>query len=623
MFLEKINLPEDLKKLNEEQLKILAQEIREFLINSVSETGGHLSSNLGVVELTLALHYCFNMSEDKLVWDVGHQSYVHKILTGRKDRFSTLRKLDGLSGFPKRKESKYDVFDVGHSSTSISAALGYAKARDLCGGKNYVIAVIGDGSLTGGLAYEALNNVGRCDSNIIVIVNDNEMSISPNVGSLAKHLNDIRTAPKYLDVKADVNNILNKIPVVGGKVAVFLENAKTEIRNILVKGGIFSELGFRYFGTIDGHNIEELIKVLNTAKRINGPVLIHVHTKKGKGYKYSEKSPEKYHGIDSFDVATGKTLKPKKGKTYSEIFGDTIVELAQKEDKLIAITAAMQESTGLGKFAKKYSERFFDVGIAEAHAVTFAGGLAAAGYKPVFAVYSSFLQRAYDEVVHDICIQNLPVVFAIDRAGIVGADGETHQGILDISFLSHIPNLTLIAPKDGLELKKMLEYALKHNGPVAIRYPRGEAIMSISENTSDIEYKKSEIIKKGKDIALIALGDMVLKALNVCERLEKLGYEPMVVNARFVSPLDEEMLKEVSSKCRYIFTLENNICAGGFGSKILEKLSQMGIYSSEVNILAFPDKFIEQGSCEELFKRYKLNEDAIFEQIKNKIGSLH
>lgn len=619
MFLEKINLPEDLKKLNEEQLKVLSEEIREFLIKSISETGGHLSSNLGVVELTVALHYCFDMSEDKLIWDVGHQAYTHKILTGRKDKFNSLRKFEGLSGFPKRNESIYDAFNAGHSSTSISAALGYAKARDLQGGNNYVIAVIGDGALTGGLAYEALNNVGRCESNIIVIVNDNEMSISPNVGSLARHLNDIRTAKKYLDAKDDVSQILSKIPVAGDKLAKFIENTKAGLRNILVDGGIFTELGFRYFGTIDGHNIDELIKVMNTAKRTKGPVLIHIHTQKGRGYKYSEKSPEKYHGVNSFNIDTGKALKSKKGKTYSEVFGETMVEMAKENEKLIAITAAMQDSTGLSKFAQNYPKRFFDVGIAEAHAVTFAGGLAAAGYKPVFAVYSSFLQRAYDEIVHDICIQKLPVVFAIDRAGIVGADGETHQGILDISFLSHIPNLTVIAPKNRLEFKQMLKFATAYDGPISIRYPRGEVTEALNDYSQNIEYGKSEIIKQGKDIALLAVGDMVEKAYNVSLELEKMGYNPMLVNVRFIQPIDEEMLKDVCSKCTHIFTLENNISAGGFGSKVLEKVSEMDLDLTRVHILAFPDRFIEQGSCEELFEKYKLDETGILEQIKNKL----
>lgn len=614
-LLNQINLPKDLRKLKLEQLNTLAEEIRSFLINSLANTGGHLSSNLGVVELTLAIHYCFDLSKDRIIWDVGHQAYTHKILTGRREQFDTLRKLDGLSGFPKRNESKYDAFDTGHSSTSISAALGYAEARDLSNSNYKVVAVIGDGSMTGGLAYEALNNAGRSNTNLIVVLNDNEMSISPNVGGFAKHLNDIRTAEKYLDAKSDVNTALSKIPKIGDKLAKLVEKVKEDIKYILVPGGIFNELGFKYVGTIDGHNIKELIKVLNNAKRVEGPVLLHIHTKKGKGYKYAEKFPENYHGVDSFDVATGKPKNEKLGKSYSEIFGNTMVELASKYPKLVAITAAMQHGTGLDKFEKKYPDRFFDVGIAEAHAVTFAGGLAAAGYRPVFSVYSSFLQRAYDEIVHDICIQNLPVIFAIDRAGIVGADGETHQGILDISFLSHIPNLTIVAPKNRFELEQMLWFAMKHNAPIAIRYSRGIATENLSQYNEKIIYGKSEIIKDGRGIAILALGDMVEKAEQAVKILEQKGFKPMLINARFVQPIDGELLKNISKKCKHIFTVENNIRSGGFGSKVLEKLSECDIINIKLHQLAFPNKFIEQGNCEQLFARYKLDAEGIVEQV--------
>lgn len=614
-LLNQINLPKDLRKLKLEQLNTLAEEIRSFLINSLADTGGHLSSNLGVVELTLAIHYCFDLSKDRIIWDVGHQAYTHKILTGRKEQFDTLRKLDGLSGFPKRNESKYDAFDTGHSSTSISAALGYAEARDLSNSNYKVVAVIGDGSMTGGLAYEALNNAGRSNTNLIVILNDNEMSISPNVGGFAKHLNDIRTAEKYLDVKSDVNNALSKIPRIGEKLAKLVEKVKEDIKYILVPGGIFNELGFKYVGTIDGHNIKELIKVLNNAKRVEGPVLLHIHTKKGKGYKYAEKFPENYHGVDSFDVSTGKSKNKNSGKSYSEIFGNTMVELAGKYPKLVAITAAMQHGTGLDKFEEKYPNRFFDVGIAEAHAVTFAGGLAAAGYKPVFSVYSSFLQRAYDEIVHDICIQNLPVIFAVDRAGIVGADGETHQGILDISFLSHIPNLTIMAPKNKFELEQMFLFAMKHNAPIVVRYPRGIATESLREYNQKIIYGKSEIIKDGRGIAILALGDMVEKAEQAVKILEQKGFKPMLINARFVQPIDGELLKTISKKCKHIFTIENNIRAGGFGSKVLEKLSEYEIINLKLHQLSFPNKFIEQGNCEQLFARYKLDAEGIAEQV--------
>lgn len=614
-FLKQVNSPEDIKRLKPEQLNKLAKEIRKFLISSISKTGGHLSSNLGVVELTLAIHYCFDLPNDKVIWDVGHQAYVHKILTGRKDKFNTLRKLDGLSGFPKRNESKYDAFDTGHSSTSISVALGYAKARDLANQDYNVVAVIGDGSMTGGLAYEALNNAGRANTNLIVILNDNEMSISKNVGGMAKHLNDIRTAKTYLEIKNDLNTALSKIPKIGGKLNKFIERIKDDIKYILVPGGMFNELGFKYVGTIDGHNIKELIKVLNNAKRVKGPVLLHIHTKKGKGYKYAEMYPEKYHGVGSFNIKTGQPKSEKVEMTYSDIFGEAITKLADKYPKLVAITAAMKHGTGLDEFQKKYRNRFFDVGIAEAHAVTFAAGLAAAGYKPVFSVYSSFLQRSYDEIVHDICIQKLPVVFAIDRAGVVGSDGETHQGILDISFLSHIPNLTIMSPKNKFELEQMLEFAVNYNAPIAIRYPKGIATKNLDQFNKPIEYGKSEILKSGKDIAIIALGDMVEKAFEAVKILNQRGFNPMLINARFIKPIDIELLRSIAKKCNYIFTIENNILSGGFGSKILEALAENQINNLKVHRFAFPDKFIEQGNCDELFKRYKLDSESIANEI--------
>lgn len=620
-LLNKINSPKDIKKLNLDDLNKLAKEIREFIITSVSKTGGHLSSNLGVVELTLALHYCFDLSSDKVIWDVGHQSYTHKILTGRKAQFDTLRKIDGLSGFPKPTESKYDAFGTGHSSTSISAALGYAKARDLSNKDYNVVAVIGDGSMTGGLAYEALNNAGRSNTNLIVILNDNEMSISRNVGGFAKHLNDIRTTKQYLQVKDDLINTILKIPKVGDKLARIVEKAKDDIKYILIPGGMFNELGFKYVGIINGHNIEDLIKVLNNAKRVKGPVLLHVHTKKGKGYSYAESYPELYHGVDKFDIKTGKAIKSKTQETYSDVFGNAMVKFGSKYSNLIAITAAMKCGTCLAKFQKKYHDRFFDVGIAEAHAVTFAAGLAAAGFKPVFSVYSSFLQRSYDEIVHDICIQNLPVIIAIDRAGIVGADGETHQGILDISFLSHIPNLTIISPKNKFELEQMLEFAINYNKPIVIRFPKGIASNDLKENNTLIEYGKAEIIETGKDIAIIAVGDMVLKGNEVINILKEQGYNPTFVNARFIKPIDGEMIKNVSKKCKYIFTLENNICQGGFGSKVLEKMSELEIKNKIVYSFGFPDKFIEQGTCDELFNRYGLNSQSIADKITEIVKS--
>lgn len=614
-LLDHIDFPEDIKKLDRNQLDELAKEIRAFLIQSIANTGGHLSPNLGVVELTLALHYCFDLSKDRVIWDVGHQAYTHKIVTGRKNQFDTLRKLDGLSGFPKRHESKYDAFDTGHSSTSISAALGYARARDLAGDNYNVIAVIGDGSMTGGLAYEALNNAGRSGSNLIVILNDNEMSISKNVGGLAKHLNDIRTDRKYLEAKNDISTALSKIPKVGGKVQKIVEKIKENVKYALVPGGIFNEFGFKYVGTIDGHNFDELIKVFNNAKQIDGPVLLHIHTKKGKGCEYAEQSPGNYHGVDCFDIKTGKPKKPKSALSYSDVFGEAIVKLADKYPKLVAITAAMQHGTGLDLFEAKYRERFFDVGIAEAHAVTFAAGLAAAGYKPVFSVYSSFLQRGYDELVHDICIQNLPVVFAIDRAGIVGADGETHQGLFDISYLSHMPNMTIMAPKNKFELEDMLEFAVKYDAPIALRYPRGAASLELEQARVPIEYGKAEIIQNGENIAILALGDMVVTARSALELLEQKGLKPMLVNARFASPVDEELIKQIAKQYKYLITIENNVLAGGFGSKVLEKLSDCQINTIEVHRFAFPDQFIEQGTCAELFSKYGLDACSIAQRI--------
>ncbi len=608
----------DIKNFKPQELENLSQEVRNFLINSLALTGGHLSSNLAVIELTIAIHYCFNASVDRIIWDVGHQAYTHKILSGRGEQFDTLRKLDGLSGFPKRNESICDAFDTGHSSTSISASLGCATARDLSKSDYSVIAVIGDGAMTGGLAYEALNNAGRSNTNLIVILNDNEMSISSNVGGLAKHLNALRTAKNYLKVKKDINIALSKIPKLGEKLTNIIEKIKEDIKYILVPGGIFNELGFKYVGPIDGHNIQELIKVLNSAKSVKGPVLLHVHTKKGKGFEMAELNPEHYHGVGSFDVTTGELKEKNSQKTYSDVFSETLTKLAKKHKNLVAITAAMQSGTGLGIFKKHYPKRFFDVGIAEAHAVTFSAGLAVSGYKPVFCVYSSFLQRAYDQIVHDVCLQNIPVIFAIDRAGIVGADGETHQGIFDISFLSHIPNLTIIAPKNKWELKMMLKFAVEYNGPIAIRYPRGIASESLNEYRQDIVYGKSEIIQEGKEIAILAIGDMVQTAMEAIKILNKNGLNPMLVNARFIQPIDINLLKDISN-FKYIFTLENNICTGGFGSKILEKLSEYEITNIKVNTLGFPNKFIEQGSCEQLFKRYKLDAKGVAERILEKV----
>ena len=508
-LLNNIDSPSDLKKLNKSELEHLAEEIRTFIIETTSQTGGHLSSNLGVVELTIALHYCFDSPTDKIIWDVGHQSYIHKILTGRKEQFDTLRKYKGLSGFPKMNETPHDAFNTGHSSTSISAALGFAMARDLNKEKNYILSVIGDGSLTGGMAFEALNNASRLKSNFIVILNDNSMSISKNVGGLSKYLASLRTEPFYTELKDEIQHILSRIPRIGDNVVNTVRKSKDSIKQLLVPGMVFEELGFTYLGPVDGHNLPNLIEIVNKAKRLKGPVLIHVKTVKGKGYAPAEKNPSKFHGINPFNIKSGRLKDKIKKNSYSKVFGEKIVELASANDKIVAITAAMPEGTGLNLFSKLFPNRFFDVGIAEQHAVTFAAGLAASGYKPVFAVYSSFLQRSYDQIVHDVCLTKLPVVFAIDRAGLVGSDGETHQGVFDISFLMHIPNMTIICPKNKLDLEKSLEFACGATSPVAIRYPRGSAYEELTEIQESYVCGKSEIIFKEKYIALLAVGSMI------------------------------------------------------------------------------------------------------------------
>lgn len=616
-ILDTVNSPEDIKKLDNSQINQLAKEIRGFLLNSISKTGGHLASNLGVVELTLALHRCFSTPKDKIIWDVGHQAYVHKMLTGRKNDFVNLRQFHGLSGFPKPYESVHDMFITGHSSTSISSALGMAKARDIKGDDNSVIAVIGDGSMTGGIAYEALNNAGRANTNLIVVLNDNQMSISTNVGAVSRHLNDIRTEPAYLGAKEGVHNFLKKIPMIGKPIDKAIEKAKDGIKYIFVSGIMFEELGFKYIGPIDGHNITELENVFNKVKKMKGPIIVHVHTTKGKGYKYAEKLPWEYHGVGTFDIKTGKPISNSTKKSYSDVFGDSMIEMAVKYKNLVAISAAMTSGTGLDKFEAKYPNRFFDVAIAEQHAVTFSAGLATSGLIPVFAVYSTFLQRAYDQIVHDVCLQNLHVIFAIDRAGIVGADGETHQGVFDTSYLSHIPNMTLIAPKNGVELKSMLEFAVNFKGPIAIRYPRGNASEILDCDSLPIEYGKSELIYDGTGIAVISAGCMIEVSIEVCEKLKAEGYKPMLVNARFLKPVDGNMLEEISKKCRLIFTLEDNLRSGGFGSKVLEELNGRGINGIHVHNFAFPDTFIEQGTRNELFEKYGLDKESIYNNIKS------
>lgn len=612
-LLKGINSPDDLKKLSNEQLVELSEEIRQFLIDKAAKTGGHLASNLGIVELTLALHTIFNTYKDKIVWDVGHQSYVHKIVTGRKEKFDRLRKLDGISGFPKVNESCHDCFNTGHSSTSISAALGMAKARDIKKEDHFVIAVIGDGALTGGMAFEALNDAGRSPNNLIVILNDNEMSISKNVGGLSSYLSRIRTEPFYFKVKEDIEVILNKIPAIGKSAAKALSRVKGSIRYMVVPGIIFEELGFKYLGPIDGHNIVDLKKVLSTAKKIKGPVMIHVCTQKGKGYTYAEKEPQLFHAISPFEVETGE-VKVSGGPSYSDIFGEHLVKLAEKDKKIVAITAAMPHGTGLNIFSEKFRDRFFDVGIAEQHAVTFAAGLAQSGLKPVVAIYSSFLQRAYDQILHDVALQNLHVVFAVDRAGIVGEDGETHQGLYDLSFLSHIPNMTILAPCDYNELRIMMDYALsEQKRPIAIRYPRGREEEKLSESGS-IAYGKGIKVREGKDATLIAVGDMLGTALKAAENLEKSGITLDVINPRFIKPLDSKLILGSVIKTKRVITLEDNTVIGGFGSSVLQLLGSSNI-NIPVKILGYPDKPITHGYKNELMLKYNLDAESVAGEV--------
>lgn len=621
MYLEKINSPEDIKKLSIDKLDILAGEIREFLVNSVSHTGGHLASNLGVVDLTIAMHYCFCCPRDKFVWDVGHQAYTHKILTGRKDEFDTLRKLDGLSGFPKTNESKYDSFNTGHSSTSIAAAIGLAKARDLMGHTYNVVSVIGDGAMTGGMAYEALNNVGRDHTKLIIVLNDNQMSISENVGAMSKYLSELILTQKYMNAKSGLQKKLKSMPVGGEQLYNLLYKSKGSLKNaIMPENSMFEHLGIKYVGPIDGHDVKRLINVFNRAKKLNIPVLIHVITKKGKGYEPAEIMPSVYHGVGKFDAKVGVLPNHSNKITYSEVFGKKMLEIAARNDKICAITAAMPLGTGLNKFSNLYPKRFFDVGIAEEYAVTFAAGLAKGGFIPVFAVYSTFLQRSYDQIVHDVCIQNLHVIFAIDRAGIVGDDGETHQGIYDISYLAHIPNLTVMAPKNKVEFEDMLEYAVTLNGPVAIRYPRGNASEIMIAVEKPIEKGKAEYIYEGEKIALVSYGAMMDEAADVYSCLIEKGYNPTLINARFASPMDTGLISDLVKNYKYIFTMEDNIYSGGFGALLAQRLCEFGIEDNVIYNFAFPDMYIEHGNRDLLFDRYGMSAEKIFKKIIQIIG---
>ncbi|UZQ50914.1 1-deoxy-D-xylulose-5-phosphate synthase [Clostridium kluyveri] len=602
----------DIKKMSLDEKKQLALEIREFLIENVSKTGGHLASNLGVVELTLSLFSIFDLNHDKLIWDVGHQAYVHKLLTGRKDKFHTLRQFGGISGFPKRCESVYDFFETGHSSTSISAALGMARARDLKGEKHNVVAVIGDGALTGGMALEALNDVGYRKTKLIIILNDNQMSIGKNVGGVSRYLNKLRVDPKYNKFKEEVESTLKKIPNIGKGMAKYLERLKNGIKKMVVSGMFFEDIGIKYLGPIDGHNIKDLTEVMTAAKKVNNPVIIHVITKKGKGYEFAEKNPGKFHGIGPFNCNNGE-IAATSTNTYSKVFGDEMVNLAREDKKIVVITAAMRDGTGLQNFAKEFPERFFDVGIAEQHAVTLAGGMAVEGLKPVFAVYSTFLQRSYDQLLHDICIQKLPVVFAVDRAGIVGDDGETHQGIFDLSYLTEMPNMTVMSPKCMAELTHMLKWALNQNYPIAIRYPRGGDNVYLTP-LEDFEFGRWEyILNKGK-IALVAQGRMVEHAVLAAEKLEQMGILVRVISACFIKPLDKVMLRELVEEDVTIITIEDNIIRGGLGSYILEYVNTSHRKVDVIN-LGFKDEFVTHGKPSILYKLYGLDTESIVDKV--------
>ena len=602
-MLEKINSPEDLKKLNIEEKEQLAKEIREYILNVVSENGGHLASNLGVVELTIALHSVFNVPTDKIVWDVGHQTYVHKILTGRREQLKTIRKLYGLAGFPKTNESDCDCFNTGHSSTSISAALGMARARDLEGKNNSVIAVIGDGALTGGMALEALNDVGYSNTKMTVILNDNEMSISKNVGGLNMFLSKLRTKKLYAKSSLSAKKVILKIPVVGKPFVKIVQRVKRSIKQLIIPKMFFEDIGFTYLGPVDGHNIEQLQNIMKLSKQVEAPVLIHVLTKKGKGYKIAEENPDKFHATSPFDIETGKPKKEKK-PDYSKVFGEKIVEMAKKDSRIVAITASMKDGTGLTKFQKEFPNRFFDIGIAEQHALGMAAGMAKEGMIPIVPIYSSFYQRAYDQVIHDIALQNLPVIMCVDRAGVVGADGETHQGTLDMAFFRIVPNLTIMAPKDFKELEDMLEFAVKLNKPVVIRYPRGGEEKTKLEKHEELKLGKAEILKEGKDITIVAIGKRVAKAMEMAEKLKQNEIDAEVINARFLKPLDKETIKTSIEKTKNVITMEDVTEINGLGTAVEELIVEENLKNIKFKKYAWPDEFIRHGSVEELEKIY-------------------
>ncbi|OGR28006.1 MAG: 1-deoxy-D-xylulose-5-phosphate synthase [Desulfuromonadales bacterium GWD2_54_10] len=612
MLLEKINSPADLKKLKPEQLPALAQEVRQFLLETVSNTGGHLGSNLGTVELTIALHYCFDSPQDKIIWDVGHQAYTHKILTGRREQFHTQRQYQGISGFPKRSESEHDAFGVGHSSTSISAGLGMAAAADLAGTKNHAIAVIGDGSLTGGMAFEALNQAGHLKKNLIVILNDNEMSISKNVGAFSSFISRKLTGRYFRDLKKEMQGLLVNIPAIGTDILHFARRAENSLKSFLTPGSLFEALGFDYLGPLDGHDLLHLVEVFTNINELDGPLLVHIMTTKGKGYKPAEDTPHKYHGVGAFDIATGKGAPKAAVKSYTDVFGETIVQMAEQDPKIVAITAAMPDGTGLNTFAERYPARFFDVGIAEQHAMTFAAGLAADGFRPVTAIYSTFVQRAYDQVFHDICLQQLPVTIAMDRAGLVGDDGPTHHGVFDLSFLRHLPGITLMAPKDENELRHMLKTAVYSGAPMALRYPRGAGYgVELDAELKTLEIGKGELLAEGSDLCIIAIGSSVYPALQAAESLKQKGISAGVINARFVKPLDADLIISAARTTGRIITVEENALQGGFGSAVLELLFDNSLQDVKVKRVGIPDRYIEQGSQAQLRKDLGIDADGI------------
>lgn len=623
-MLEKIQQPNDIKKIPEEQLTEVAAEIREFLVETMSKLGGHLASNLGVVELTIALHRVFDLPKDKIIWDVGHQSYTHKILTGRKDAFESLRQEGGLSGFPKRSESSCDVFDTGHSSTSISAGVGYVKARDLKKQDYSVISVIGDGALTGGMAYEALNNAAELKTNFIIVLNDNEMSISKNVGGISTYLSGIRTAASYTELKMGVTRALEKIPKIGPGMVDAVRKTKSSIKQIVIPGMLFENMGITYLGPVDGHDIHQMMRVFQEAKRFEGPILVHVLTRKGQGYEPALRHPSRFHGAGPFEIETGLPLS-RSNPTYTDIFSTVMRKMGDREPDVVAVTAAMPTGVGLKRFSNMFPDRCFDVGIAEEHAVTFAAGLALGGMIPVVAIYSSFLQRAYDQMMHDVCMQELHVVFAIDRAGLVGSDGETHHGVFDLSYLNSMPNMTVMAPKNLWELSDMMKFAVHFNGPIALRYPRGEAYTGLKDHRAPVRYGKAEVLEQGEKIALLAVGNMVKTAVQVRELLQEQGYQVTLVNMRFVKPFDMALVRELSGSHELLVTMEENVRNGGFGEQVASFVMEEGL-PARVQIIALPNRFVHQGSVSSQMKETGIDADSVagkilkvYKELKQKV----